>query len=169
MISRIFLTLLGSVLLLWGVGMPLVTGFGTEAAGTITHVRRQLGDRGEAIPNRYAFAIAYEFRLSDGRTAQGYTQRVGDYFSPRNLAVGQAVRVHYLPGFPWVSNIDSQGAANWEHFTIAAVGGGLVFLAMRPAGTQRKPKRSRQTHKRNRANSAHAKPLPDKGPDQNPH
>ncbi len=52
MISRIFLTLLGSVLLLWGVGMPLVTGFGTEAAGTITHVRRQLGDRGEAIPNR---------------------------------------------------------------------------------------------------------------------
>lgn len=157
MIARFFLTLLGTVLLLWGVGMPLVAWFGAEAQGTITHVRRQLGDRGEAIPNRYSYAIAYEFRLPDGRAAHGNTYRVGDYFSPRNIAVGQAVRVRYLPGFSWVSDIQSHWAASWEHFIVAAVGAGLMVLAVRSPMDKGKPARSRQPRTRKRATTARRK------------
>jgi len=129
--TRVFLALLGVVLLLWGAGMPLVLWLGAETQGRITHVRRQLGDRAEAIPNRYAYTIAYEFRLPGGQTAEGHTQRVGDYFSPQDMAVGKAVRVHYLPGLPWVSVIPSNGTAYLEYGIVGAVGAGLLVLALR--------------------------------------
>lgn len=157
MIARVFLTLLGAMLLLWGVGMPLVAWFGPEAQGTITHVRRQLGDRGEAIPNRYSYAIAYEFRLPDGSTAQGNTYRIGDYFSPRNMAVGRVVRVRYLPGLPWVSDIQTHWAASWEHFVVAVVGAVLIVLALRAPADKGKSTRSRQPRTRKRAISASRK------------
>ena len=98
--TRVFLLLLGAVLVLWGAGLPMVLWLGAEAPGTVTQVRRQLGDRGEAIPNRYTYTIAYEFRLPNGQMAQGHTQRVGDFFAPRDMAVGKPVRVRYLPGAP---------------------------------------------------------------------
>lgn len=154
MISRVFLILLAAELLLWGVGMPLVAWFGPQAQGTITHVRRQLGDRGEAIPNRYSYAIAYEFRLPDGRTAQGNTYRVGDYFSPRNMAVGNAVRVCYLPGLPWVSDIESHWAASWEHFIVAVVGAVLMVLGARTSTGKSKSARIRKPQLRKSATAA---------------
>ena len=154
MITRLFLTLLGAVLLLWGVGMPLVAWLGPEAPGTITHVRRQLGDRGEAIPNRYSYAIAYEFRLPDGSTVQGNTYRIGDYFSPRNMAVGRAVRVRYLPGLPWVSDIQTHWTASWEHFIVAVVGAVLMALAMRSPADKGKPTRNRKPRTRKRTIAA---------------
>lgn len=96
MLARLLLTGLGFVLITWGVGTPMVALFGTESVGHITHVRRQLGDRGEAVPNRYGYSIAYEFRQPDGSLINGTTHRVGDYFSPKYLAVGRAVRVRYF-------------------------------------------------------------------------
>jgi hypothetical protein len=88
--TRVFLLLLGAVLVLWGAGLPMVLWLGAEAPGTVTQVRRQLGDRGEAIPNRYTYTIAYEFRLPNGQMAQGHTQRVGDFFCPTRHGGGQA-------------------------------------------------------------------------------
>ena len=131
LIVRCFLGALGLMLLAWGLGMPLVAWLGAEAPGTVTHVRRQLGDRGEAIPNRYSYAISYEFRLPDGSLAQGSTYRVGDYFSPGKLAKGSAVQVRYLPGFPFVSEVQWHWAAAVEHGIVAAVGGVLLHLAAR--------------------------------------
>lgn len=137
---RVFLGALGLLLLTWGLGMPLVACLGAEAPGTITHVRRQLGDRGEAIPNRYSYAISYEFLLPDGRLAQGSTYRVGDYFSPGTLAKGSAVRVRYLPGFPLISEVQWHWAAVVEYGIVAAVGGVLLHLATR-GDSGRKPTR----------------------------
>lgn len=80
--GRLLLVALGLVLMVWGIGTPLVVLTGVEAEGRVTVVRRQLGDRGEAFPNRYAYAIACEFRLSDGTLRTGTSQRIGDFFSP---------------------------------------------------------------------------------------
>ncbi len=142
-IGRVFLGALGLLLLAWGLGMPLVAGLGAEAPGTITHVRRQLGDRGEAIPNRYSYAISYEFRLPDGRLAQGSTYRVGDYFSPGLLTKGRAVQVRYLPGLPAISVVQWHWAAMLEHGVVAAVGGLLWHLAVRGRADRGKPRRKR--------------------------
>lgn len=150
LIVRFFLGALGLMLLAWGLGMPMVAWLGAEAPGTITHVRRQLGDRGEAIPNRYAYAISYEFRLPDGSLAQGNTYRVGDYFSPGKLAKGSAVQVRYLPGFPFISEMQWHWAAVVEHGIVAAVGGLLLHLAARGDLNRHRPRRQKTGPLRNR-------------------
>ena len=143
MIARLALALLGMVLLLWGLGMPLVAWLGAEAPGTITHVRRQLGDRGESIPNRYSYTISYEFRLPDGRLAQGNTSRVGDYFSLRFLTQARSVQVRYVPGFPFISEVQWHWAAMVEHGIVAAVGGVLLYLAARGGADRHRPRRKK--------------------------
>lgn len=127
-IARCLLGALGISLMAWGIGMPIVALFGAEAQGQITQVRRQLGDRGEAIPNRYAYVISYEFRLPDGTLAVGVTHRTGDYFSPRWLTKGKVVQVRYLPGLPRISEVDWQWGAAVECLIVAAVGWLLVYL-----------------------------------------
>ena len=147
---RLFLGALGLLLLVWGLGMPMVAWLGAEAPGTITHVRRQLGDRGEAIPNRYSYSISYEFRLPDGSLVQGSTYRVGDYFSPGKLAKGSAVQVRYLPGFPFISEMQWHWAAAVEHGIVAAAGGVLLHLAARGDQDRHRPRRQKTGSLRDR-------------------
>ncbi len=115
---RVFLGALELLMQAWGLGMPL--------AG-----RRQLGDRGESIPHCNSYTIRYEFRLPDGHIAQGNTTRVGDYFSPRHLTEGSPVQVHYVPGFPSLSEVQWHWATMVKHAIVAAVGGVLLHLAFR--------------------------------------
>ncbi|BBF91617.1 hypothetical protein BLTE_03020 [Blastochloris tepida] len=130
-ITRLALAALGILLVAWGLGMPLVATFGAEAEGRVTHVRRQGGERGEAVPNRYTYAIAYEFRLPDGTLAEGVTQRVGDAFAPRLSEGGRPLKVRYLPSFPRISTLGWRWENAIENLIVAAVGSLLIVLPWR--------------------------------------
>lgn len=138
MIARLALALIGCLMVLWGVGMPLVAAFGSETSGQVTSIRRQLGDRGEAISNRYAYAIGYEFSLPDGTRVHGSTHRIGDYFSPKNIHKGQTVHVSYLQWLPLISDIDWQWFGAVEHLLVALVGGLLVYLQFKKSRLNRR-------------------------------
>ena len=129
MIGRIFLGALACLMLAWGVAMPVVTLFGDEVGGEIVSVRRQLGDRGEAIPNRYVYAISYRFNVPGGASVVGYTQRLGDYFSPKSIGKMRAVRVRYMPAFPWLNTIDYGWGVTFEYLVVALVGALLLHLS----------------------------------------
>ena len=118
-------------LLAWGAGMPLLALLGSTTEGEITHVRRQLGDRGEAIPNRYTYTISYQFHLPDGRAISGHSQRVGDYFSPKDMRVGKKVEVRYLAAFPWISQIEWSWGALIEYLLVGSTGVALLVLIRR--------------------------------------
>lgn len=130
-IARAVLSALGILLMAWGIGSPLLALFGAEAEGRITHVRRQLGDRSESLPNRYAYAITYEFRLRDGTLRAGTSQRIGDFFSPGRLGVGSRVSVQYAPFAPGLSVMDWRIGSLIENTVVAAVGALLVWLQVR--------------------------------------
>ena len=129
--ARALLSALGILLMAWGIGAPLVALTGAEAQGRITHVRRQLGDRNEVIPNRYTFAIAYEFRLPDGTLRTGTTQRIGDFFSPGRLGVGSPVTIRYAPFAPGLSVMDWRLGSLIENILAAVVGAGLLWLQLK--------------------------------------
>lgn len=131
MILRIILYALGILLMMWGIGAPLVALTGAETEGRITHVRRQLGDRNEVIPNRYAFAITYEFRLPDGMLRTGTSQRIGDFFSPGRLGVGSPVTIRYAPFAPGLSVMDWRLGSLIENILAAVVGAGLLWLQLK--------------------------------------
>ena len=129
--ARVFLSALGILLMIWGIGVPLVAVTGVETAGQITHVRRQFGDRNEAIPNRYTFAITYEFRLPDGALRTGTSQRIGNFFSPGRLGVGSPVTIHYAPFAPRLSVMDWGLGSLIENILAAAVGAALLWLQLK--------------------------------------
>ena len=59
--TRCFLATLGALLLAWGLGLPLVAALGARTTGTVVEVRRQLGDRGEALLIASNYAEVYSF------------------------------------------------------------------------------------------------------------
>lgn len=149
-IGRLLIRTLALALLTWGAGMPLLALLGSTTEGEITHVRRQLGDRGEAIPNRYTYTISYQFHHPDGRTISGHSQRVGDYFSPKDMRVGKKVEVRYLAAFPWISQIEWSWGALIEYLLVGATGAALLLLTRRkqpllPAGKAKPPRSKRHT------------------------
>lgn len=145
MVGRVFLLVLGLVLLVWGAGTPLIGLFGAEARGVVVDIRRQQGDRAEAIPNRYAYAVTYAFTVADGRRIEATSQRIGDFFSPAMARDGH-VDVRYLPAMPFLSVDDWGIGAFVENLIVAAVGLMLLRIALRPVS----PRRSRHRVDRNR-------------------
>jgi hypothetical protein len=137
LIGRIGVAALGLILLLWGIGVPLVALTGAEVEGRITHVRRQLGERNEVIPNRYAFAITYEFRLPDGTLRTGTSQRIGDFFSPGRLGVGSPVSIRYASFAPGLSVMDWRLGSLIENILAAAVGAALLWLQFKKGDRRR--------------------------------
>jgi len=160
LIGRVFLVALGALLLAWGAGESLIGLFGAEATGSVTSMRRQLGDRAEALPNRYAYSIGYAFRLPDGTRIEGTSQRIGDFFSPK-LGQGSLVRVRYVPLFPRLSVMEWGIGSLIEALIVAAVGVVLIRLGWRPGRKVKRP--VGRTGRRRRARRSAVRPVDNQG------
>ena len=160
MMGRVFLVALGALLFAWGAGEALIGLFGADAAGYLTSVRRQLGDRGEAFPNRYAYSVGYAFCLPDGTRIEGTSQHIGDFFAPR-LGEGGVVEVRYVPLVPQLSVLEWGIGSLIENLIVAAVGLVLIRLGWRPVKREKQPVGG--TGRRIGAKRADARPADDQG------
>jgi len=113
-VTALFLVLLGTLLVGYAVMGPALQLFGTSAMGTVTDIRRQGGDRGEPIRNRYNFGVGFHFFLQDGTRVDGATTVVGSSYSA-GIAKGPA-RVLYLSFLPVINSLEKQ-----THFTIYSI------------------------------------------------
>lgn len=100
MAKRILITLLGIALIIYGVGMAMLGFVGTRATAVITSIRRQGGERDEAVPGRYTYSIGYRFALPDGRIVDGSTTRIGDSVYVKATGTSTAP-VRYFAFFPY--------------------------------------------------------------------
>ena len=51
---------------------------GEKDTAVITGIRRQGGERGEAVPNRYTYVVSYTFTLPGGEKIDGFTYNIGN-------------------------------------------------------------------------------------------
>lgn len=114
------IVIIGVALVLYAVGWPILGVAGARATGSITHVRRQGGERNETVAGRYTWIVAYRFTAEDGRAYHGSTQRVGGYGGPDNRPSGA---IRYLPQFPHVN-------APQEDTRLSVVTGILLFAGV---------------------------------------
>ena len=110
LVGQWFLRLLGAALLLWGLSMPMLGLFGAQTDATVTQIRRQGGERGEARPNRYTFIVSYRFATRDGRAVES-TQMIGGFANIPTLHSVQPLKVRYLPMFPRFNSLSVQSAS----------------------------------------------------------
>lgn len=135
--AQLFLRGLGAVLLAWALVTPALGLFGAETTAAVTNVRRQGGERGEALPNRYTFIVSYRFVLPDGRVVESSTQMIGDFANIPALHAEQPLRVRYVPAWPALNSPSIQARPNLEHLLVAIVGCVLLFGLWRARPRQR--------------------------------
>lgn len=143
-LTQIFLVILGSMFLLYGTLIPLLWVVGERTTGQVTVVRRELGERDEAIRNRFSYSVGYEFTLPDGTIVYGNTKTIGNSYNA-GIALGPAP-VRYLKIFPHLNALEEDTRFSIGTALIIAVGILLLVIALRKpkprAGASRLKKKS---------------------------
>ena len=140
---RIFLIFIGIVLSLYGTMMPLLSVVGEKTQGTITVVRREGGERAEAIPNRYSYSVGFEFLLDDGTVIYGNTKVIGNAYNA-GISKGQA-SIRYLKLFPYLNALEADTTLSVEHVILIAVGVFIIIINLRnrPGGNRQRRRSTR--------------------------
>jgi len=124
--KRILITLLGIALIIYGVGMAMLGFVGTRAIAVITSIRRQGGERDEAVPGRYTYSIGYRFALPDGRIVDGSTTRIGGSVYVKATGTSTAP-VRYFAFFPHFNALESHTTPCIGQLIVAIAG---VFIVV---------------------------------------
>ncbi|HAI87225.1 MAG TPA: hypothetical protein DCL63_09600 [Firmicutes bacterium] len=127
MAKRVLITLLGIALIIYGLGMAMLGIVGERATAIITSVRRQGGERDEAVPGRYTYSIGYRFPLPDGRTIDGSTTRIGSSVYIKTTGTSTAP-VRYFKSLPYFNALESHTTPAIGQL-IVAIAGGFIVLA----------------------------------------
>jgi len=127
--TKVFLIFIGIGLSLYGMMMPLLSVVGEKTQGTITVVRREGGERAEAIPNRYSYSVGYKFLLDDGTVVYGNTKVIGNAYNA-GISKGQA-SIRYLKILPYVNTLEADTTLSVEHVILLAVGVLIITIAIR--------------------------------------
>ena len=122
--ARILISAVGAALILWSAGAMALGIGGTRTTAVITDIRRQGGERNEAVPNRYAYSTGYTFTLPDGRAVDGSATRIGGavYLKADGTSM---LPVRYWKLLPAVSAPEEDTAPSVGKLVQAAAG---VFL-----------------------------------------
>lgn len=132
LLPRIFITLLGAALILWGAGKIALGIIGEPETATITHIRREGGERNDIKPGQYTYNISYTFTLPDGKEIDGFTKQIGDGIYQKADGTS-TVQIRYLTGFPYFSALERDVGIGAGPLVLIVAGGVLVFLMVRTA------------------------------------
>ncbi len=125
--ARIGISLLGIMFIFWGLITVALGIVGEKGVAVITHIRREGGERNEAIRGRYTYCIAYRFSLPDGRRIEGWTKQIGD--SVFLKATGKSIRpVRYFAAFPHINALEKDTQSYWGQAVIVGIGAFLIWV-----------------------------------------
>ena len=140
-LSRIIITLLGAAFIVWAVTLVVLRFAGERETAVIDTVRRELGRRSEANPNRYIYNISYTFTLPGGKKISGFSRRVGgaSYFKASGTSTAA---VRYFSFFPYANALEEDTEPTYKQLIMVIAGGILIYFANR-----QKKRRSRKVVK----------------------
>ena len=142
-VARILISVLGAAMVLWGVS-NIVLGFaGERATAVITSIRRQGGERNEAVPNRYTYSIGYEFYIDGGGKITGSTLKIGDAVYVKASGSSTA-EVRYYAFFPYINTLEDDTGPGLGAAVLILAGGALVFLVNRTKKAKKRCGRNKQ-------------------------
>lgn len=124
LLPGIFITLLGAALILWAAGSLALGFFGERATAVVTHIRREGGERTDAVPGRYTYNIGYTFTLPNGKKVDGFTKKIGGAVYLKADGTGK-IAVRYFKALPYLNAPQETTLLSPKPLILAAAG---VFL-----------------------------------------
>ncbi|MBN2794267.1 MAG: hypothetical protein JXR88_02590 [Clostridia bacterium] len=98
---RIFISLIGLLMIIYFVGGPILYWVGDETFANVTSFRREGGEMDIAIRNTYKYGIGYEFTVN-GQLFSGTSTVIGDSIYVKGSDQWTIV-VKYLKSFPKIN------------------------------------------------------------------
>jgi hypothetical protein len=129
------------ILIIYGLIHISLGIVGEKDTAIITNIRRQGGERNEAVPNRYTYSISYSFTLPDGKEIYGSTYKIGNAVYVKVSKSDMInVPVRYFKAFPQINALESDAGIKLGSFII--IGAGIVLIKLikpRKKGGQKRP------------------------------
>lgn len=128
-LGSIFVIFIAVMLILFGLIQVSLGLIGEKDTAIITNIRRQGGERNEAVPNRYTYSVSYTFTLPDGKKIDGFTYKIGNAVyvkvSSSNIST---TPVRYLKAFPRINTLESD--AGLKAGNLILIGTGILIIKM---------------------------------------
>lgn len=124
-VLRVFITMIGAALILWGVGAFVLGLAGERSTAVITNVRREGGERTDGKSGRYTYILSYTFKGPDGKSIDGYTRKISSGVYVKNPNTTTSVR--YFKAFPFINTLESETEPNLGQLVLVAAGGFLIY------------------------------------------
>lgn len=126
-VARILITLLGLLLVLWGVGSVVLGVVGERDTAVITSIRRQGGERNDSKPGRYTYSVGYTFTLPNGKRVDSSTTKISSAIFLR--ADGTSTTpVRYLKSAPFINTMEEDTKPSIGQLALVAVGNFLIIV-----------------------------------------
>ena len=96
---------------------------GEKDTAVITGIRRQGGERGEAIPNRYTYVVNYAFTLPDGEKINGFTYDIRDavYIKVSDSNI-RMTPIRYFKALPHINALESDSGLKAGNLILIGIG-----------------------------------------------
>jgi len=120
-LPRIFITLLGIALILWTAEDLALGLFGERTTAVVSHIRREGGERADAVPNRYTYNISYTFTLPDGTEIDGFTKKMGGAAYIKVDGTGK-IAVRYFKAMPYLNAREKSPPFSFGQLILTAAG-----------------------------------------------
>jgi hypothetical protein len=126
-IPRLLISLLGVAFILWGISNLILGIIGKKGTAVITNIRREGGERNEAIRGQYTYIVSYTFKLRNGKRVDGYTRKIGN--SVFIKADGKSIlTVRYFERIPIINLPEHDTKPGPSQFILIAIGIFLIIL-----------------------------------------
>lgn len=130
LLTRLLVTLIGVAFIAWGISTIMLGCFGVRESAVITNIRRENGERNEAIRNRYTYIISYTFTLPNGKNVDGFTNRVGDATYLKTDGKTKT-SVKYFPLYPNINALEEDTKPGVSQLILVGIGAFLIFIMNR--------------------------------------
>lgn len=134
---RIFISNLGIALILWALGAVALGIFGEREMAVITNIRRQGGERNEAIPERYTYVISYRFKLQNGKEIDGFIYKIGDAIYTK-VSKNAKANVRYFKSIPAINTLESETKPSFDKLLLIITGGFIIYIVNKPIRVKKK-------------------------------
>ncbi len=127
--GRFLISIIGALLILYGISTVLLGITGEKSMAVITDVRREGGELPYARPGMYMYNMSYTFELPNGDVFYGYTKKISDgvYIKKPNTVV----HVKYFESFPYFNALEEDTRFSAGKLILVASGLSLIFIVNR--------------------------------------
>lgn len=137
--GRILVSLVGAALILYNAGAPVLAFVGARASAVVTSVRRQGGERNEAVPGRYTYSVGYAFTLPDGREINGSTTNISGAAYLKADGTSR-IPVRYVEQAPFFNVPERDAKPSAGHLIGLGAGILIIVLVNRRGGVSKREK-----------------------------